>query len=187
MQRGPADRVVFDHYDLADEARRESLMGLGNGVLFVRACAPEAAFARHEDDRAQHYPGLYFAGGYNRAERSINGEQVRITSLVNLPDPFALSFCIDGEDGWFSLDDAQVLHYRHRLDLPAGVAGREAVVRDTAGRETELHETRCVSMADAGAALLQWRVTPRNWSGTVQVRALLRTTACNHKLDRTRA
>ncbi len=187
MPQAGARQIEFDDYDLPDEARRESLMGLGNGVLFVRACAPEAAFARRAADRAQHYAGLYFAGGYNRAGRFINGEAVQITSLVNLPDPFALSFRPEGAHDWFALDDVQLLHYRHRLDLDAGVAEREMRVRDDAGRETLLHETRCVSLVDADAVLLHWRLVPCNWSGALELRSLLRTTAANAKLARTRA
>ena len=75
-------------------------------MLFVRACAPEAAFSGPRDGRA-HYPGLYRAGGYNRAQRKAGGECVPITALVNLPHPFALSFRIEGEDSWFTLDGAQ--------------------------------------------------------------------------------
>lgn len=188
MAAASADDIVFDHHDPADEPRRESLMGLGNGVLFVRACAPEAAFAQNgpAPENATHYPGLYLAGAYNRAEREINGERVHISALVNLPDPFALSFRIAG-DAWFSLEGCELLHYRHRLDMAAGLAERDVTLRDAAGRETRLRETRGTSLVDANRAWLHWHVTPLNWSAPVQVRALLRTSACNTRLTRTRA
>jgi trehalose/maltose hydrolase-like predicted phosphorylase len=187
--RAPAidpGRIVFEQHDPAEAPRRESLLGLGNGVLFARASDPEAAFAAPGD--ARRYPGLYLAGFYNRAEREINSERVTISSLARLPDPFGLGLRIDGDAAWFSLDPPnELLKFRHELDMRDGVARRTATVRDTAGRTTRLEELRCVSMARADTALLQWRITPLDWTGSVTAASRLATSARNAKLERTRA
>jgi hypothetical protein len=54
VHHGRADAIVFHSYDLDDERRREALFALGNGMLSVRACAPEATADDH------HYPGRFF-------------------------------------------------------------------------------------------------------------------------------
>lgn len=177
--------VGFDRYEPEEEPWRESLLGLGNGVVFARACAPEAA--RASRDGSCHYAGLYVAGLYNQAERTVAQQRVRITALVNLPDPFGLSWRAGDQEAWFDVDAATLLHYHHHLDMAAGLARRELVARDAAGRETRLEEVRLVSMAQSGLALLRWRLTPLNWSGPIVVRSQLATEACNAKLTRTRA
>jgi trehalose/maltose hydrolase-like predicted phosphorylase len=41
--------------------------------------------------------------------------------------------------------------------------------RDRAGRETTLETRRFVSMADMHQAAMEWKITPENWSGTVEI------------------
>src|SRR5688500_11138474 len=80
---GPLD-IRFDHYDPGEEPTRESLFGLGNGVLFARAAAPEAPTQRDasaESSAEFHYPGLYLAGVYNKVTRCIDGEPTGNTAL----------------------------------------------------------------------------------------------------------
>lgn len=179
--------VGFDRYEPGEEPRRESILGLGNGVLFVRAAAPEGAFAEDGEFRARHHAGLYVAGGYDRAVRIVAGEPVEISALARLPDPFGLGFRVEGEAGWFSADGNEILAYRHELDLRAGLARRDMTVRDAAGRTTRLREIRLVSMRRAGLAMVLWRVTPLDWSGEAEVRALLQTHAANTKVERLQA
>lgn len=162
-------------------------------MLFVRASAPEAAFAARQPplgpEPAPTYPGLYLAGCYNRAEREVNGERVSITSLVRLPDAFGLAFRVESEADWFALDapGTRLLHYRHCLDMAAGIAEREAVLRDRAGRETRLLETRLASMSQEGLVLLRWQLTPLNWSGALTLASRLHTAPRNGKIERSRA
>ncbi len=96
MERGadPARQVAVEGWDPADALRRESLFGQGNGVLFLRACAPEQAFGAARGPH--HYAGMYLAGCYNSARRVVAGQETGITALVNLPFPFGLGLRRDG-------------------------------------------------------------------------------------------
>jgi trehalose/maltose hydrolase-like predicted phosphorylase len=173
----------------AETAERESLLGLGNGVLFARASAPEAAFgaAAVQDQSSAPYPGLYLAGFYNHARRRIAGENVTITALVNLPDPFGLSFRLESKAQWLGEGAGKLEGYEHRLNLAAGLTERRFVLCDGDGNRSRIEETRCVSLARPELALLRWRVTPLNWSGPVVAAARLQRTARNARLSRTRA
>ncbi len=160
--------IVFDAYDPADERRRESLLGLGNGMLFVRACATDAPVAD-----PTHYPGTYRAGCYNRATSIIQGERVDDELLVNLPNWLPLTFRPVGETAWFCLDDVEILAYRHGLNLRCGIMYRTVRFRDVAGRETTLSEHRLVSMTRSGMAGLRLELTPENWDGPIELRSAL--------------
>lgn len=149
-------RIIFDHYDRGDERRREALLALGNGVLSWRASAPEASVQPHADD-SKHYAGFYRAGWYDEAPREVNGESVHMAALVNLPDPFGLSFALDDGD-WFSLDGVDLQRYRQTLSLDAGVLERDLEFK-LAGHQVRLLERRLVSMATPNLAVLRWELT----------------------------
>ncbi|WP_404439405.1 glycoside hydrolase family 65 protein [Stutzerimonas chloritidismutans] len=153
-------RLVFNHYDPADERRREALLAQGNGVLSCRATAPEAS-AQHAAGAGDHYAGFYRAGWYDHAPREVNGSEVQMAALVNLPDPFGLSFALDDGD-WYGLDGVELRRYRQSLTLDNGLLKRELEF-ELAGHALQLHETRFVSMASPQLAVLRWelRVPPQ--------------------------
>ncbi|MGE6661880.1 glycoside hydrolase family 65 protein [Pseudomonas sp. NPDC077408] len=148
-------QIVFEHYDRGDERRREALLALGNGVLSWRANAPEASVMPRADD-SQHYAGFYRAGWYDEAPREVNGDSVQMAALVNLPDPFGLSFALDDGD-WFSLDRVELQHYQQTLSLDTGVLERHLEF-DLAEYRVRLLERRLVSMATPNLAVLRWEL-----------------------------
>lgn len=147
--------IRFTDYDPDDELRREALLALGNGVFSWRASAPEAA-GDSADSPRRHYAGFYRAGWYDEASREVNGETVRVASLVNLPDPFGLSFSVDG-NRWFSLDEQPLDHYQQQLWLDEGVLRRDLHF-EFAGHRWQLTESRFVSMAEPAVLLLRWEL-----------------------------
>src|SRR5690606_20413106 len=116
-----AQRIVLEGFDARDERRREALFAMGNGVLSCRACAPEASATRERD---AHYPGLSREAWYDEPARKVNGRTVRVGALVNLPDPFGLSFSLDGE-AWFDLSQAELRGYRQSFELAHGLCERQ--------------------------------------------------------------
>ncbi|MDX2352270.1 glycoside hydrolase family 65 protein [Stutzerimonas xanthomarina] len=150
-----ASQIVFEHYDRDDERRREALLALGSGVLSWRASAPEAAAMSDADD-SKHYAGFYRAGWYDQAPREVNGDTVHMAALVNLPDPFGLSFAL-GDGDWFSRDGVDLQRYRQALNLNDGALERQLSF-ELAGHRVELLERRLVSMATPNLAVLRWEL-----------------------------
>jgi trehalose/maltose hydrolase-like predicted phosphorylase len=150
-----ASQIVFEHYDRDDERRREALLALGNGVLSWRASAPEASLRLHADD-SKHYAGFYRAGWYDQAPHEVNGDTVHMAALVNVPDPFGLSFAL-GDGDWFSLDGVDLQRYRQALNLDDGALERQLSF-ELAGHRVELLERRLVSMATPNLAVLRWEL-----------------------------
>ena len=176
--------IIVEGIDPAEEPRRETCFGLGNGLMFIRACAPEADAAQPADDT--HYAGFYLAGAYNRPLRMANGAAARVASLVNLPNPFSLSFRAEHGD-WLRADSTVRSDHVQRLDMQDGLAHRCFVARDADGRLTRVEETRLASMTAPDLSLVRWRLTPLNWSGRLQARSRLSLRVVNAKIDSSRA
>lgn len=167
-QRSTADtdawRVVFDGYRPSSERLREVLCAVGNGVMVARASAPEA------DCGPDHYPGTYRAGVYNRVSDTIDGVAVSNECIVNLPNWLPTTFRIDGGP-WFAIDNCGILSYRQTIDLQHAECLREFEFEDSAGRRTRIVQRRFASMHDPHVCGLSTTLTPRNWSGLVEVRS----------------
>jgi alpha,alpha-trehalase len=171
--------LVYDGFDPPGEGHREALCTLGNGYFATRGAAEEAS-ADHV-----HYPGTYFAGGYNRLKTEIAGRVVENEDLVNLPNWLPLSFRPEGGD-WLNLLRAEVLHYRQELDLRRGVLERHARIRDRQGRETSLVSRRVVHMGSPHLAAIELTLVPENWSGRMEVRSALDGQIVNAGVERYR-
>ncbi|PWE01332.1 glycoside hydrolase family 65 protein [Marinilabilia rubra] len=172
-------KIIYEDYIPEHEPLREALFTLGNGYIATRAAAEES---KAEND---HYPGTYLAGGYNRAKSEVSGRIVENEDLVNWPNWLSLTFKHDG-GSWFLLDDVEVLHYRHELDLYKGIMKRTIKFREEDGRETSLIARRFVNMKNPHFAGIQWEITPENWSGKIQIRSALDGTVTNSGVPRYR-
>ncbi len=154
--------LAYDHYDADEEMLREALTSTGNGYFCTRG-----SFSWTDGDET-HYPGTYTHGGYNRETTIMGSVPVLNEDLVNLPNWLLLGLRIEGEEA-VSMDNVELLSYRHELDLRHAVLKRFLRIRDRAGQETTLETRRFVSMADKHQAAMEWRITPENWSGRVEM------------------
>ncbi|MCU0308087.1 MAG: glycoside hydrolase family 65 protein [Thermoleophilia bacterium] len=160
----PGWLLTYDGFDAGEEPLREALCALGNGVFVTRGAAEESSAG------GSHYPGTYLAGGYNRLVTRLAGRDIVQEDLVNLPNWLPLDFRPEGGE-WLDLGAQEVLEYRQVLDMGLGLLTREVVVRDARGRETEVVSRRIVHMGEPHLAAISYAITPRNWSGRIEVRS----------------
>src|SRR5215212_2001854 len=153
--------LAYDFFDPAEEGLREALTSTGNGYFCTRGTAEWA------DADVVHYPGTYVHGGYNRETTIIAGRPVLNEDLVNVPN--WLVFKLQIEDELVSLDDVELLSYRHELHIRNATVVRVLRFRDRAGRETTLLSCRFVSVANMHQGAIEWTITPENWSGRMSV------------------
>ncbi len=158
---------------------REALCTLGNGYFATRGAAEEVSAGD------PHYPGTYLAGGYNRLESEVGGRVIENEDLVNWPNWLCLTFRTEGA-AWFHIDSAQILDFHQQLDLKRGVLERRVLFRDPANRETLLVSRRIVHMGQPHLAAIQWELTPRNWSGNIELRSALDGNVTNRGVERYR-
>lgn len=179
MHKNNLWKIIYEDYVPEHEPLREALFTLGNGYFATRAAAEES------NAGGNHYPGTYLAGGYNRAKSEVSGRIVENEDLVNWPNWLSLTF--KHEDGnWFKLDDVEVLHYRHELDLYKGIMKRTMRFRDENDRESTLVSRRFVNMKNPHSAGIEWEIIPENWSGKIHVRSAIDGTVTNSGVPRYR-
>ena len=154
--------LAYDDFDSGAEGLREALTSTGNGYLCTRGAA------EWEEADGVHYPGTYAHGGYNRETTMMGGLPVLNEDLVNLPNWLVLKLRVEGEDA-ITLEDVELLDYRHEYDIRNATVVRHIRFRDRVGRETTLTSRRFVSMADAHHAGIEWTLVPENWSGPVEI------------------
>lgn len=121
----PDWRVVYDTWKPEQQALREALCTLGNGYLATRGAFEEASA-----DEDVNYPGTYLAGGYNRLKTEVAGKLIENEDLVNWPNWLPLTFRHPGE-GWFQMEEVEVISYRQELDMQQGVLSRQVRFRDS--------------------------------------------------------
>jgi trehalose/maltose hydrolase-like predicted phosphorylase len=172
--------VEYDSFEAAEEGLREALTSTGNGYFCTRGAA------EWEDADDVHYPGTYAHGCFNRETTIMGGRPVLNEDLVNLPNWLVLKLRIEGEEA-IELDNVELLAYRHEYDVRNAVVIRQLRFRDRAGRETELHSRRFVSMAHVHQAAIEWILEPLNWSGHVEVVSALDGRVTNRGVARYRA
>ncbi len=154
--------LAYDSFEPEEEGLREALTSTGNGYFCTRG-----SFAWTDADDV-HYPGTYMHGGYNRETTIMAGVPVLNEDLVNLPNWLLLELRIEGEEA-VGANNVELLSYRHELDLRNAVLIRDLKFRDREGRETTLETRRFMSMADRHQGAIEWKITPENWSGKVEI------------------
>ncbi|NUT70059.1 HAD-IA family hydrolase [Pseudarthrobacter sp. C4D7] len=159
---GNAWHLVFEGFDAAHEGHREALTTLGNGYLGVRGAAPEGG--------PSSYAGMYLAGVYNRVRAKSADETLLEEHMVNAPDCLPLDLRISGQQ-WWSEGGMTVVRERRVLDLRRAVLERRLLLEGPGRRRLEVVQTRFVSMAEPHLLALQTVITPRGWSGEVEVRS----------------
>ncbi|MGH3086820.1 MAG: glycoside hydrolase family 65 protein [Rubrobacteraceae bacterium] len=169
--------LAYDDFDPKGEGLREALTSTGNGYFCTRG-----SFAWVEAGE-MHYPGTYIHGGYNRETTIMAGVPVLNEDLVNLPNWLLLELRIEGEEA-VGMDNVELLAYRHALDIRGAVLERSLRFRDRAGRETTIETRRFTSMADMHQAAMEWKITPENWSGKVEVVSALDGRVMNRGVSR---
>jgi trehalose/maltose hydrolase-like predicted phosphorylase len=155
--------LTWEGVDPEEEGLREALSSTGNGYFCTRGAAEW-----EDTEPPAHYAGTYAHGAYNRETTILGGRPVLNEDLVNLPNWLVLMLRIEGEEA-ITLDNVEVLEYRHTYDIRTATVSRLFRFRDRAGRETTLRSRRFVSMAHSHQAAIEWVLTPENWSGTVGI------------------
>ena len=171
--------LVYHSFKPQEEGLREALCTLGNGYFATRGAGSESC----ADDT--HYPGTYFAGGYNRLLTEISGRIIENEDLVNMPNWLCLSFRIE-ESQWFNLKAVDILNYHQELNFKEGFLQREVKFRDAYGRISLIKEKRFVHMRHSHLAAIQWTLTALDWSGKIEIKSALNGTVENLGVKRYR-
>lgn len=172
--------LKYTHFDPQEQRLREALCTLGNGYFATRGAGEEA----HADD--VHYPGTYFAGGFNRMKTEIAGRMVENEDLVNFPNWLPLNFRPENGE-WFDLREVEIQSFRQELHIRNGLLEREVTFKDKHDRITTLITRRFVHIREQHLAAIKMIIRPENWSGKIQIRSAIDGTVSNKGVERYKA
>ena len=134
----------------------ESIFTLGNGYMASRGMLEEG----FEGDSI---PGIYAAGIFDRYDGDLY-------ELVALPNIFECNVFIDGEK--ISLSKGKVSRYSRILDMKRGVLCR-SFEWEFCGKRTSFEMKRFISMKNVHLAAAEYKITPLNYSGKIEIESRL--------------
>lgn len=163
--------LEYEGWDPGREAAIEAICALVNGYCGVRAAVEEGS--------ASSRPGTYLNGVFDAAHEM--SRQAFVTpefevvaaptsELVRAPSWGLVRLSADGEA--LDLDSAELVSQRRVLDMARGVLVREWTLRTSVGR-TRLRSLRFASLAQRNLLGQVLEVTPEDWSGELEIEAVL--------------
>ena len=146
----------------------EAVFALVNGYLGTRAAVEEGSEA---SDPATFINGVFDTATEGVAQAAATPEHQTIApELVVAPDWSRLRITVEG--GELVVDSAELVEQRRTLDMRRGVLIREWRVR-SGGRTTRLRSLRFASLDDRHVLGQVLELTPEDWSGPVEVEAIV--------------
>lgn len=165
QHRWPADpwRLVETSYDASDLGTTETLFGLANGYLGMRA--------NPEEGRDAHSHGTYVNGFHEtwdiKHAESAYGFARTGQTIINAPDTKLIKLYVDGEP--LLLSSAELTSYERSLDLRTGVLRRELEWVTSSGKTVQVSSSRMVSFTHHQVAVMTFDVVLPNDSASVLV------------------
>ena len=149
----------------------ETLFHNANGYLGVRGCLEEGVPQGYNTMRGMYVNGFYDIIPMKQSESLCNLIEEK-DGMLNIADVQSVVLRFDGEE--FSLFTGEVLSSSRCLDMDAGTTARTVLWRSPAGKEVELRFVRMAGFTEKNVFTLQCFVTPKNFSGVMEISSLHR-------------
>ena len=146
-------------------ALSETLFAQGNGYLGIRGVYEEG-FGAAAGSACTFLNGVFTAEPITYGEKAY-GYARNNQRMVTAPNGTLIELFVDGER--FSLSEGTLLNYERSLDFRTGQLRRLLVWCSPTGKKLLIDSRRLVSLADKHLCVINYRVTPLNFSGRVQL------------------
>lgn len=148
--------IEQENYNQEDTIVWESLFCLTNGYLGIRGS--------HEEGTKKSLPYVYINGVFDKSETFMR-------ELVALPNWLGIKLYIEKE--LIGIEDCEIIEFKRVLDMKQALLIKQIVLRDKKGRETEIEGIRFVSRKNVHRMGILLHVTPRNYSGILEVENII--------------
>ncbi len=146
----------------------EAIFHNANGYIGVRYDFEEGCPEEYEITRSQYINGFYDYAEMPQAEKLYGlAEQKQV--MLNVADTQGIRLFIEGEQ--FSMFTGTVLEYQLYLDMYRGITVREVKWRSSKGKEVLIQITRMASLHQLPLFLIEYDITPLNFSGEVIIQS----------------
>ncbi|MFB2119649.1 glycoside hydrolase family 65 protein [Parapedobacter sp. 2B3] len=154
--------IIEMGFDPALNRVSESIFSIGNGRMGQRANFEE----QYTGDTLQ---GSYIAGVYYPDKTRVgwwkNGYPEYFAKVLNAANWIGIDVAVDGVP--LDLHTMQVSHFKRVLHMKEGYLLRQFTARFPDGKEVEVEAIRFCSLVDDECGVIRYRITAKNFSGTV--------------------
>lgn len=147
----------------------ETIFHNANGYIGVRSNFEEGYPEGFDTIRGSYINGFYDIAEMKQAEKLCGMAEEKQT-MLNVADGQTIRLSIDGEA--FSMFEGEVLESSRWLDMQNGYTARRVRWRSSQGKEVEVLVKRMTSFVRLPLFLLDYQVTPLNFSGTLKLESL---------------
>jgi len=152
-------KVEYNHHN-------ETIFALGNGYMGLRGTLEEEYTGPSETTT----PGLYINGIYE-IEDMIYGEKApdlpeKRQTILNLADWTGIDLYLAREK--FNMLKGEVSSYQRILDMKEGTLIRELVWTSPEGKRVQIKIVRFLSLTHKHIGVINYKVTPLNFDGTIE-------------------
>lgn len=154
--------IVEEGFQPENQRSSESIFSLGNGRMGQRANFEE----KYSGKTLQ---GTYIGGVYYTDKTRVgwwkNGYPEYFAKVLNAPNWTGIRVLIEGEE--LDLANCEVKDFVRILNMKEGTLERSFIALLKNGRQLAVRARRFISMAEKEAAVIQYAVTPLNFSGEI--------------------
>lgn len=162
-----------------DEYSVESLLTVGNGYFGLRGTVPEMKISD------EHYPATYLAGLYNQAKSKVGDAEIFNEDFVNAPNAQYLSVKVDGE--LVDITSQTIVSLTRSLNMKNGLFDSKMIVELQNGKQLQIETLKAANMENTREYAIQYRVTPLNFSGDVEIISEIDGSVYNYNVERYRS
>lgn len=154
-------KIVETNIHKEDFRLAESIMSLGNGHMGMRGNFEETYSG--DFHRGSYIAGVWFPDK-TRVGWWKNGYPEYFGKVINSINYIGIRVLVDGQE--IDLNQGQVNEYYRELDMQHGVLTRKFTVSH-GEKQTEIEAVRFLSVAERELAVIQYKVTAKNYEGEV--------------------
>ena len=156
--------IIEEGFDATRVTASESLFSIGNGYMGQRANFEES----YSGDTLQ---GSYIGGIYYPDKTRVgwwkNGYPEYFAKVLNAPNWIGVNIKINGQE--LDLNTCKVADFYRELNMKEGWLKRSFKATLKNGNQVAIESTRILSLSHKEIGVIQYNITPINFSGTIEM------------------
>lgn len=170
--------ITEQEFKRENNYRNETTFALSNGYIGTRGTFEEAYPFDIDTGLEGNFMNGFYESEQIRYGEANFGSPLLSQSLLNLPNLKEIRVMLDGE--LFSMEEGRVEEYSRTLHMKEGILERNLVWSSPLGKKTKIRISRLVSFARKNIMVIQYQVTPLNYSGKIRFASKLEADVENH-------
>lgn len=163
--------IVEENFTVENNFRSETVFALGNGYMGFRGNFEEG----YQGPEGTGVDGIYINGFYEseiiKYPEIAFGYAENSQTMLNVTKSRIIKLFVEDEE--FSMNDGTLEEYRRVLSLKEGILGRSLIWSSQKGKKVKIDIQRLVSFCNKHLAVINYEVTPINFSGNIKLVSML--------------